>query len=688
MKRRQFIKTSIALASAPLVLTHCRNNPTDLNNKKIKGFIFSDAHLGWTGKDQPSQNIQKQTIEIIVRYFDDLDLVFDTGDIHHGNLREKQRLEARDFWLTNMAGQFPNSLFHYIPGNHELGSGRRDAELTAAQIGSFTFRPYYSFDYKGIHFISLPQLQDTILISQEALNWLKLDLELNKDKTSLIFSHNSLSETTFNNNATGYRVTVNSDQVYNIINKHGNVLAWFHGHNHQYEIVKKHQRLYISNGRIGGFNPPQSWGDFGQGHLGGIYFEIDSLGLTVKCFSATKNDFFENFGLTHLSNHISHQTSFKPSAPMNYFWGHGMLHGNATFDFYNHYLTHQDSQILTTNNPLNSLNANHDLRFKTDFKIDRGDIKKFIGYQIKPKSIAYTKVNEGIKISPSQDQPFYIKLPIENYKLGTLLGRSGYYRCALGDNYQLRIALESSNKTDIHIQFKIMDINHITCFESKQWQKGNIQPGSAQFDIQIPKKLPTKPIDHRLYLFITIRFSNNQMPVILKSIDLQPLQLKNNDTEERLFVGNHRLKLNNQINFLKLNNQSDSIKLYDIISPKTLHIKTPNIEWQVRNATASMTKTGLKIHQPRHQFQKNKQIIITPTTQKDFYINELLNITSCHISIFSNRISIQAIEMKTEATVIINATSKPVKTVGAKLVDTSKSRYICKTNSQNVNIYF
>ena len=239
MKRRQFIKTSIALASAPLVLTHCRNNPTDLNTKKITGFIFSDAHLGWTGKDQPSKDTQKQTIETISNYFTNLDLVFDTGDIHHGNLREKQRLEARDFWLTNMAGQFPNSLFHYIPGNHELGSGRRDAELTAAQVGSFTFRPYYSFDYKGIHFISLPQLQDTILISQEALNWLKLDLEINKDKTSLIFSHNSLSETTFNNSATGYRVTVNSDQVYNIINKHGNVLAWFHGHNHQYEIVKK-----------------------------------------------------------------------------------------------------------------------------------------------------------------------------------------------------------------------------------------------------------------------------------------------------------------------------------------------------------------------------------------------------------------------------------------------------------------
>ena len=239
MKRRHFIKTSIAFASAPLLLTHCQESAHNLNNGKIKAFIFSDAHLGWSGNDQPSKETQKNTINTIKNYFGHLDLVFDTGDIHHGNLPEKRRIEARDFWLTHMAGQFPNSLFHYIPGNHELGSGRRDAELTAAQVGSFSFRPYYSFDYKGIHFISLPQLQDTILISQEALNWLKLDLEINKDKTSLIFSHNSLSETTFNNSATGYRVTVNSDQVYNIINKHGNVLAWFHGHNHQYEIVKK-----------------------------------------------------------------------------------------------------------------------------------------------------------------------------------------------------------------------------------------------------------------------------------------------------------------------------------------------------------------------------------------------------------------------------------------------------------------
>src|SRR5690606_30865641 len=143
MKRRKFIQTTIATVAAPLILTNCQDRTTNFLNKKIKGFIFSDAHIGYNGKDQPSKKAQQNAIESIVNNFGELDLVFDTGDIHHGNIPEKMRIQARDFWLTEMAGKFPSALFHYIPGNHELGSGLKDAELTACQLGSFALRPYY-----------------------------------------------------------------------------------------------------------------------------------------------------------------------------------------------------------------------------------------------------------------------------------------------------------------------------------------------------------------------------------------------------------------------------------------------------------------------------------------------------------------------------------------------------------------
>ncbi|KAA3644438.1 MAG: hypothetical protein DWP98_12200 [Bacteroidetes bacterium] len=302
MKRRQFLKASVAAGSASLIFSACtdNNNSNTKDINKISGFIFSDAHIGWDHEMQPTLESQARMIKTIKNFFPHLDLVFDTGDVHHAHIKEPGRKTARDFWLTKMVGEFPTSLVHYIPGNHELGVGLKDAEITASELGSMNFRPYYSFDYKGIHFISLPQLVSTILISQESLNWLKQDLLINQKKTTLIFSHNCLKETTYTNNETGYREVVNSDEVYKIINEHNNVIGWFHGHNHQYEIVNKHDRLYVSNGRIGGFNPPKSWGDFGQGHLGGIYFEINHLGLTVKCFSATENKFLEDLGFLHL----------------------------------------------------------------------------------------------------------------------------------------------------------------------------------------------------------------------------------------------------------------------------------------------------------------------------------------------------------------------------------------------------
>ena len=675
MKRRRFVQTSIAVASAPILFKGCQSSQStsESANKKIKGFIFSDAHIGWKSQAQPSLDTQKNAIQIIKNHFGALDLVFDTGDFHHGNLPNDEKVAAQDFWLKEMAGQFPRSLFHYVPGNHELARGTDDVELRVAQVGSFAWRPYYSFDYKGIHFISLPQLQDTILITRETMNWLAKDLEMNKHKTTLVFSHNSIKGTTHDGNATVYRVTVNSDEVLNLLNKHGNVLAWFHGHNHQYEIVKKAQRLYVSNGRIGGFNPPETWGDFGQGHLGGVYFEIDASGLTVKCFSATENDFFENLGKRHLSNSIQRQTSITSNTNVNYYWGHGMLYGQNTFLFNNHYPTNKRSEAYLSHNATTAINTNHDLRFGTQYSHLDDTRNKIIGYHLKPRSVQYSKTDQGIKIEPVDDQPFFINLPVEKYLFDKYLSRSGYYRCGLGDQYALKITFEPE-LGDVHLSYKVMDLHHNVCFQQDQWLSGTTQDNSVLFDIQVPEQLDVEPTDHRIYLFVSLRFDNNPTSFYLKEINLHP-KTNADVTEDSLSIAGEVIESIDTRHQLTLNNASVDIKTNDFITPKTLYVKSPDVQWQVRNATASMHEDGLTIDRLRYEFSQHNHVIITPTNARKHYVNELINISSCRISYVHKQVRIENIKMASNAALILVSDQTPSQVSGAEWMQVDASSY-------------
>ena len=160
------------------------------DKESLKGFIVSDAHVGWENEQQPSVEKQKEMIDQIRRKFPDLDVFIDTGDAHHnGKDRDKERGE----WTDMILGQDWPIPFFYVPGNHEIAHANdRDSEFTCAVLGSHEARPYYSFDIQGIHFVSVPELIRAVYVPKELLEWLRLDLELNKDKTTILLSHNSL----------------------------------------------------------------------------------------------------------------------------------------------------------------------------------------------------------------------------------------------------------------------------------------------------------------------------------------------------------------------------------------------------------------------------------------------------------------------------------------------------------------
>ena len=86
----------------------------------------------------------------------------------------------------------------YTTGNHQITVWGKDydTEFHMNRMGSCPCRPYYSYDIKGVHFVSLPELMTAAYVTDEELAWLELDLNVHRDTTTIILSHNAIKGTT------------------------------------------------------------------------------------------------------------------------------------------------------------------------------------------------------------------------------------------------------------------------------------------------------------------------------------------------------------------------------------------------------------------------------------------------------------------------------------------------------------
>ncbi len=690
MKRRDFIKSSIIIGSTSSILLGCDGNlGKTVSSKKnhVSGFIFSDAHIGWKGADQPTVEAQYKAIQVIKKRFKNLDVVFDTGDIHHGYLNEAERNEARNHWLTKMANQFPDSYFHYVPGNHELGKGPYDTELTASNIGSMNFRPYYSFDFKGIHFISLPQLLDTILINKESLQWLDHDLMLNKHKTTLIFSHNSIAGTTYHNDETGYRVVVNSEELLEVINKHPNVLGWFHGHNHQYEVVKKDNRLYVSNGRIGGFNPPKGWGPFGQGHLGGIYFSVNDKGLSVRCFSATQNKFFDEIGSENLSNKIIKPTSFNTELRANYYFGHGQLSNNVEYKLNNHFLSSEDKKLFFNKHNQEVINENANFGFTTELYFIGKRIKRLIGYQLFPKKLDRKTVSEGLFIDRQQNQEdVVLKFPNHKFTKLDFMVRGSYYRCESNDVLNLSAEFSNLNANSKFLfGYLIYDEFQNKLFESEFTEVKATNSHSFKFEFQIPNDV-SNSIGNNKYIKFVVRLMDFPSQFVIKKLAVK--KLVNNKGQNQIQINDSLYDIYQKKSF-SLNNKNGPIKTLKYHGePSSLIIKIPDIDWQVRNAEAYYQGNTINVTSYRHHFQKQKEVILTPLMHVKEYLSKTVNLMPFAVEYQNNKINISLESYSNQSSMLVKFTNKPSNIIGAELINMGINSMLIKPTSTKILVVF
>jgi hypothetical protein len=446
MDRRDFLKVYGAGVAAALLPSNVWAMGSK-HNDVLRGFIVSDAHFGWDGDEQPQIEEQRAAMKHIISTFENLDLMIDTGDAYHGNLKGEVREKSAGDWTDIISGETGSLPMLYVPGNHEIMGWREgDPEWRCNRLGSLPCRPYYSFDIKGIHFVSVPELMMAVYINKETIEWLKLDLAVNRDKTVILLSHNNISGTTTPDEE-GYRGLVNSAELYDIIKANPNVIAWMHGHNHNYQIVQEENCMYVSNGRIGGFDPSK-----GQYGIGGIYFEISESLLDVKCYSAEFKRFLGPDDGPQLAGRMKTRTTLEPLKPMAYSFGTGGARDTERIPMVNHYTSKSASAKLYITGAEDEI-INEDTRLNYYQCRPSNKHMQLFGFIVRDPKDLWRWDNPGITLFERSDGKD-IRVTAPHYGAGMC----SYYRCPPDQEYEVTLELEGRGQgPKLDIEFMYFD---------------------------------------------------------------------------------------------------------------------------------------------------------------------------------------------------------------------------------------
>jgi 3',5'-cyclic AMP phosphodiesterase CpdA len=192
---------------------------------------ISDSHIGF-GKD-PNKDVAstlRQTVARINALPEPPAFIVHTGDLTH--LAQPGEFDG----VSEILKEIKGARVMYVPGEHDFDG--EDNKLYLERFGKGTQGTgWYSFDFKGVHFIGLVNVANTKsgsagglgVIGQEQLAWLKKDVEGLKDSTPLIvFAHVPLWAV-YEKWGWG---TKDSEQALELLKRFGSVTV-LNGHIHQ-----------------------------------------------------------------------------------------------------------------------------------------------------------------------------------------------------------------------------------------------------------------------------------------------------------------------------------------------------------------------------------------------------------------------------------------------------------------------
>ncbi|MGE5674661.1 MAG: metallophosphoesterase family protein, partial [Mycobacterium leprae] len=276
MDRRRFLQVAgTVLATAAAGCAHISLNPKGKNGSSAalpggggappttpeagqpyRVALLSDVHL------QPANSSEAGTINGKLRSaMADLDAVkpdlwLVTGDISdHG-----QSVELEAFRDIAAKHARPGQLL-VTTGNHEFYDMKTTDDISLARFKEAfgLTQPYNSAVFGGIHYVMLadeqwktaPTNKDWCWITDTQLQWFERVLSENRDKFTVVCSHQPLNETVSGSQGEKAFGGINkAKELYALLEKNPQVKLWFSGHTHRRleaadQTVKKGQTTFM-----------------------------------------------------------------------------------------------------------------------------------------------------------------------------------------------------------------------------------------------------------------------------------------------------------------------------------------------------------------------------------------------------------------------------------------------------------
>ena len=196
---------------------------------------LSDTHWGYSGPANPdAANTLKKAVAAVNDLKEQPDFIIFTGDLTHTTDDPKERRRRLAEFRDIVTGLKVKNV-RFIPGEHDasLDNGIAYKELFG--------ETHYSFDHKGVHFVTLDNVSDVgANIGEAQLEWLKADLSRQKkDVPIVVFTHRPL----FDLAPKWDWATRDGAKAIDILMPYSNVTV-FYGHIHQ---ENHHQTGHIAH---------------------------------------------------------------------------------------------------------------------------------------------------------------------------------------------------------------------------------------------------------------------------------------------------------------------------------------------------------------------------------------------------------------------------------------------------------
>ncbi len=196
------------------------------------------------------------------------DFVVSVGDLIEGYTEDDAEIATQWSEFLGFIERMDMKFF-FVPGNHDVTNPKLH-QIWRQQFG----REWYSFDYRGVHFVCLNSEDPTTHIGDEQLGWLKDDLAANQDaRWTLVFLHKPLWVTSERDQRAGNPDSSNWTQVAQLLGERPHTV--FSGHVHHYVQYVRNGRDYYSLATTGGSSPMRGvpYGEFD--HVSWLTMEQD-----------------------------------------------------------------------------------------------------------------------------------------------------------------------------------------------------------------------------------------------------------------------------------------------------------------------------------------------------------------------------------------------------------------------------